>query len=138
MTSARTRALASLPVVVVAVFAGIVSYSHIYALAVRTGQSGTAARLLPLSVDLLIVAGSVILLADSGRSRLGWLGVGPGVAATLFANIESGLGHGWLAAMVAAWPAIAFSLASFMLERWLHGQQRSQPQPVSAHPGQLG
>ena len=105
MTSARTRALASLPVVVVAVFAGIVSYSHIYALAVRTGQSGTAARLLPLSVDLLIVAGSVILLADSGRSRLGWLGVGPGVAATLFANIESGLGHGWLAAMVAAWPA---------------------------------
>jgi hypothetical protein len=46
------------------------------------------------------------------------------VAATLFANVESGLGHGWLAAMVAAWLAIAFSLASFMLERWLHGQQR--------------
>jgi hypothetical protein len=124
MTSTRTRALASLPVAVVAVFAGIVSYSHIYALAVRTGQSGTAARLLPLSVDLLIVAGSVILLADAGRSRLGWLGVGPGVAATLFANVESGIGHGWLAATVAVWPAIAFSLASFMLERWLHGQAR--------------
>jgi hypothetical protein len=124
MTSTRTRVLASLPVAVVAAFAGIVSYSHIYALAVRTGQAQTAARLLPLSVDLLIVAGSVILLADSGRSRLGWLGTAPGVTATLFANVESGLGHGWLAAMVAAWPAIAFSLASFMLERWLHGQQR--------------
>jgi len=66
--------MAALPVAAVAVFAGIVSYSHIYALAVRTGQAGTAARLLPLSVDLLIVAGSVILLADSDRSRLGWLG----------------------------------------------------------------
>ena len=53
----QPRTLAALPVAAVAVFAGIVSYSHIYALAVRTGQAGTAARLLPLSVDLLIVAG---------------------------------------------------------------------------------
>ena len=48
----------------------------------------------------------------------------PGVAATLFANVCSGLPHGHLAATVAAWPAIAFSVASFMLERWLKSQAR--------------
>jgi hypothetical protein len=47
----------------VAAFVDIVSYPHIYALAVRAGRAGTATRL--LSVDLLIVAGSGILLADS-------------------------------------------------------------------------
>ena len=132
MTRDRTALLAALPVAAVAVFAGIVSYSHIFALAVRTGQSGTAARLLPLSVDLLIVAGSVILLAEGGNSRLGWLGVGPGVVATLFANVESGLPHGPLGATVAAWPAVAFSVATFMVERWLKSRAGVLP---AAAPG---
>jgi hypothetical protein len=119
------RYIAAVPVGAVAVFAGIVSYSHIYWLAVATGQAGTAARLMPFSVDALIVAGSVILFQASARQQwLGWLGVGPGVAATVFANVESGISHGWLAAIVAGWPALAFSLASFMLERWFAGQAK--------------
>ena len=112
-----------------ATFAGIVSYSHIYRLALATGQTGTAARLMPLSVDCLIIAGSVILFqAGPSQQWLGWLGVAPGVAATLFANVESGISHGWLAATVNGWPALAFCLASFMLERWLRGQ--GQPAPA--------
>jgi len=80
---------------------GIVSYSHIYRLAVATGQTGTAARLMPLSVDRLIVAGLVILYQTwPSQQWLGWLGVVPDVAATLFANVESGISHGWLAARV--------------------------------------
>ena len=131
------RYLAAAPVAAVAVFAGIVSYSHIYRLAVATGQAGTAARLMPLSVDCLIIAGSVILFQAGARQQwLGWLGVGPGVAATVFATGESGIGHGWLAATVAGWPALAFSLASFMLERWLSSQVRGAavPAPASAEP----
>ena len=121
MTWNRTAVLAALPVAAVAVIAGIVSFSHIEALGLRTGQTITDARLLPLAVDGLIVAGSVILLAGSW---LGWIGVALGVAGTLYANVMSGLPRGPLAAAVAAWPAIAFTVASFMLERWLAGQGR--------------
>jgi hypothetical protein len=103
----------------VAVIAGEVSYSHIMALGLRTGHTIADSRLLPLAVDGLIVAGSVILLAGS---PLGWLGVALGIGATVFANVESGLPHGALAATVAAWPAIAFSVATFVLERWLKSQ----------------
>jgi Protein of unknown function (DUF2637) len=115
----RTALLAALPVAAVAVIAGVVSYSHIEALGLATGQSITDARLLPLAVDGLIVAGSVILLAGSW---LGWIGVAIGVGGTLYANVMSGLPRGPLAATVAAWPALAFTVASFMLERWLKSQ----------------
>ena len=87
MTWNRTAVLAALPVAAVAVIAGIVSFSHIEALGLRTGQTITDARLLPLAVDGLIVAGSVILLAGSW---LGWIGVALGVAGTLYANVMSG------------------------------------------------
>lgn len=119
MTRKPTAILAAIPVAAVAVIAGIVSFSHIEALGLRTGQSITDARLLPLAVDGLIIAGSVILLAGSW---LGWIGVALGVGGTVYANVMSGLPRGPLAATVAAWPALAFTVASFMLERWLKAQ----------------
>ena len=70
------------------------------------------------------MAGSVILAAGCA---LGWLGLVLGVGATLFANLESGLPHGQLAAVVATWPAVAFTVASFMLERWLKSQVGNGP-----------
>ena len=134
MTWNRTAILAALPVAAVAVIAGIVSFSHIEALGLRTGQSITDARLLPLAVDGLIIAGSVILLAGSW---LGWLGVAPGVAGTLYANVMSGLPRGPLAATVAAWPALAFTVASFMLERWLKARVTAAPVDVPGVPAEL-
>ena len=126
----RPVLLAALPTAAVAVIAGVVSYTHVYALAVRTQQGPVASHLLPLSLDGLIVAGSAILLAGSW---LGWLGVVPGVLGTLFANVVSMLPHGHLAATVASWPAIAFTVASFMLERWLKGQVgQDRPENVCA------
>jgi Protein of unknown function (DUF2637) len=127
----RTAILAALPVAAVAVIAGVVSYSHIEALGLSTGQSITDARLLPLAADGLIVAGSVILLAGSW---LGWIGVALGVAGKLYANVMSGLPRGPLAATVAAWPALAFTVASFMLERWLAAQADAVPVAVSDVP----
>ena len=133
MTWNRSAIAAALPVAAVAVIAGVVSYSHIEALGLATGQSITDARLLPLAVDGLIVAGSVILLAGSW---LGWIGVAIGVAGTLYANVMSGLPRGPLAATVAAWPALAFTVASFMLECWLKSQVTA-PGAVPAVPGEL-
>jgi hypothetical protein len=116
VTWTRTAVLAAVPVAAVAVMAGVVSFSHIETLALRAHQSITDARLLPFSIDGLIVAGAAVVLAGYW---LGWLSVALGVAATVFSNVESGLPYGPLPATVAAWPAIAFSVASFVLERWL-------------------
>jgi hypothetical protein len=96
----------------VAAFAAVVSYSHIYGLGRAHGQNGTAARLLPLSVDGLILAASLVLLheARNGRDAPGlarfmlWLGI----AATIGANIAYGAGYGLLGALISAWPAVAF------------------------------
>ena len=120
----REIVLASLPVGLVATIAGIVSYSHIVALGLRTHQGSGDAHLLPFAVDFLIVAGSVILLAGYW---LGWLCVAAGVAGTLFANLEFGLPYGWLPAVVSTWPAVAFTVATFVLERWLRSRRRQQP-----------
>ncbi len=96
----------------VAAFAAVVSYSHIYGLGGAHGQDGTAARLLPLSVDGLILAASLVLLheARNGRDAPGlarfmlWLGIG----ATIGANLAYGAGYGLLGALISAWPAVAF------------------------------
>jgi hypothetical protein len=124
----QTLAVAA-PVAAVAIIAGVVSYGHIEALALAQHQTIAQARMLPFAVDFLIVAGSVVVL---GGYWLGWVGVVAGVAATLFANVESGLPYGPLAATVAAWPAVAFTVASFILERWIkrqvtHGGQGGRP-----------
>ena len=96
----------------VAAFAAVVSYSHIYGLGRAHGQDGTAARLLPLSVDGLILAASLVLLHEARNGRdaprlarlILWLGIG----ATIGANIAYGAGYGLLGALVSAWPAVAF------------------------------
>jgi ribose/xylose/arabinose/galactoside ABC-type transport system permease subunit len=47
-------------VLAVAAFAAVISYTHMYDLGRAHGQSGTAARLLPLSVDGLILAAGLL------------------------------------------------------------------------------
>lgn len=96
----------------VAAFAAVVSYSHMYGLGRTHGQDGTAARLLPLSVDGLILAASLVLLHEARNDRdaprlarvMLWLGIG----ATIGANIAYGAGYGMLGALISAWPAVAF------------------------------
>jgi hypothetical protein len=99
-------------VTAVAGFAAVVSYSHIYDLGHTHGQSGTAARLLPLSVDGLILAASLVMLHEARNKRpapalsrfMLWLGI----AATVGANVAYGSGYGLLGMVISAWPAIGF------------------------------
>jgi hypothetical protein len=106
------RRAAAAAVVAVAAFAAVVSYSHIYELGRTHGQSGTAARLLPLSVDGLLLAASLVLLHE-GRKEAGapalarcmlWLGV----SATVGANVAYGAPYGALGAIISALPAVSF------------------------------
>ncbi len=129
------RILAAAVVLAVAAFAAIVSYSHIFELGRHHGQDGTAARLLPLSVDGLIAAASLVMLHAARRSQqvpqlARWM-LGLGVGATVAANIFYGLPFGWLAAVVSAWPAVAFVGSVEMAVRFVrdarHDSTGAQP-----------
>jgi hypothetical protein len=65
------RAVTAVAVTAVAGIAAAVSYTHLHDLAIAHGQSGLAARMLPSSVDGLIVAASLVLMheARGGRTR---------------------------------------------------------------------
>jgi hypothetical protein len=101
----------ALAVVGVAAVAAAASYEHAYALVRAHGEIGWTGRTVPLTVDGLIYASSMVML-DSARRRMSvpvlarWL-LGLGIAATLAANVAHGLGHGPVGAAVAAWPAVA-------------------------------
>ena len=117
--------------VAVAAFAAVVSYSHIYGLGRAHGQDGTAARLLPLSVDGLILAASLVLLHEARNGRdapalarlMLWLGIG----ATVGANIAYGVGFGLLGALISAWPAVAFIGAVEMVMQLVAPRPRASP-----------
>ena len=89
-------------------FAAAVSYSHIYDLARLHGQTVTDARLLPLSVDGLIVAASFVLLHEARAGRVvprlaRWM-LAVGVITTLAANVLYGLHGGAYDALMSACP----------------------------------
>ena len=113
------RVATSAVVSAVAAFAAVVSYSHIYDLARQHGEAGTAGRLLPLSVDGLILAASLVALheARAGRSvpGLARVALALGIAATVAANVAYGLGYGWIGALISAWPAIGFIFSAELL-----------------------
>jgi hypothetical protein len=98
-------------VVGVAAVAAVASYEHAYALVRAHGEAGWTGRLIPLTVDGLIYASSMVML-DSARRRVGVPPparrlLGLGIVATLAANVARGFGHGLVGSAVAAWPAIA-------------------------------
>jgi membrane protease YdiL (CAAX protease family) len=56
-----------------AAIAAVVSYSHMYELALRHGEPEWRAALFPLSVDGMIVGASMTLLSDARHGRKGGL-----------------------------------------------------------------
>jgi hypothetical protein len=117
-------------VVGVAVVAAVVSYEHAYALVHAHGETGWTAHLIPLTVDGLIWASSMVML-DSARRKVPvpalarWL-LGLGIAATLAANVAHGLGHGPVGAAVGAWPAVALVGSYELLMMIIRGGQEPE------------
>jgi hypothetical protein len=118
----------------VAAVAAVASYEHAYDLVRAHGESGWTARMVPLTVDGLIYATSMVIL-DSARREVPvpalarWL-LGLGIAATLAANVAHGLGHGRVGAAVAAWPAVALA-GSYELFMTIIRGARPPDNPVS-------
>jgi hypothetical protein len=83
----------ALAVLGVAAVAAVASYEHAYDLVRAHGEAGWAARLVPLTVDGLIYASSMVMLDSARRKRAvpalaRWL-LGLGIAATLAANVAT-------------------------------------------------
>jgi len=116
-------------VLVVAAVAAVVSYEHMRTVAGRAGEDWRA-WLLPLSVDGLVVAASMVLLtrrrAGLPGGQLAWCALLGGVGASLAANIAAAEPT-TTARVVAAWPALAFALA---LELLLQQRQMPAVDPV--------
>jgi hypothetical protein len=124
-----SRLTAGVSLAVVAIVTGVISYIHIDGLTLALHQPAVVAHLYPFGVDGLVVIGGVVLLTI-GKTHpwLGWLGVIPGVGASLFANWESGIRYGCLSAGWATVPAASFALSVMLFERWTAAQ-------VSEHRG---
>src|SRR5580693_1917180 len=127
-------------VIGVAAVAAAASYEHAYALVRAHGEAGWTGRVVPLTVDGLIYASSMVML-DSARRKVlvpslaRWL-LGLGIAATLAANVAHGLGHGPSGAVVAAWPAVALVGSYELLMVIIRSGQ--VPADTAAGPGTSG
>ncbi|MFG3530704.1 DUF2637 domain-containing protein [Streptomyces sp. NPDC047917] len=100
-------------VLVQAVIAGALSFSHLHDLAEAAGQDGWKAWAYPISVDLLLVAAWRRMRVRAGN-RPAWVWFVIALTASLGANIATAgmldLGNtpAWLRILVAGWPALAF------------------------------
>ncbi|MGD9989330.1 DUF2637 domain-containing protein [Pseudonocardia sp.] len=108
-------------VAVVAVVAAVASYVHMHQLASGAGE-GWRAILVPLSVDGMLVAASMVMFVRRREGLpaglLPWVGLVLGIVASLAANVAAGQPTwrpGWLPGVVAAWPPIALAIGFELL-----------------------
>ncbi|MGI5165638.1 DUF2637 domain-containing protein [Spirillospora sp. CA-253888] len=129
------RATTAGAVVLVAVVAAVVSYRHALELVRAHGETGLTAYLVPITVDGLVWAASMVILDAARRARpvptLAQWSLGAGIVATIGANLAHGLDHGPLGAVVGVWPALAL-VGSYELLMML---LRKSPEPLQDHLG---
>ncbi|MGP3636289.1 DUF2637 domain-containing protein [Streptomyces sp. 24-1644] len=123
-------------VLVQAVIAGALSFSHLHDLAQAAGQDGWKAWAYPISVDLLLVA-AWRRMRTHADNRAAWIWFVIALAASLGANIATaGLLDlndvpAWLRILVAGWPALAF-LGGTLLAHAPSAPADFEPVPAAA------
>lgn len=138
MTDRLIRITTALAVSTVAAVAAVISYRHAYELVGTHGETGVTARLLPFTVDGLILAASMLILDANRRHQpvppLARCCLGAGILATISANLAHGLGHGAIGALVSAWPALALAGSFELLMILIRTEpQTSATQTPSVH-----
>ncbi|MGW6209258.1 DUF2637 domain-containing protein [Streptomyces sp. NPDC055089] len=123
-------------VLVQAVIAGALSFSHLHDLAEAAGQDGWKAWAYPISVDLLLVA-AWRRMRTHADNRPAWVWFVIALTASLGANIATAgmldLGDvpPWLRILVAGWPALAF-LGGTLLAHTPTAPTETEPAPTAA------
>jgi hypothetical protein len=127
-------------VATVAAVAAVISYRHAYELVSTHGEAGVTARLVPFTVDGLILAASMLILDATRRDQpvpgLARWCLGAGIIATIGANLAHGVGHGPIGALVSAWPALALAGSFELLMTLIRAGQHATA--AMASPGTLG
>jgi hypothetical protein len=117
--------------------------ARVYALARGHGMDATAALLVAVSLGGLIVGASLALLSEE---RNPWVpGTAEymqllGLAVMAAAGITSGARYGLLAAIISAWPAVAFFGAADMLLELVprfRSRREARPATAPAVPGEV-
>jgi hypothetical protein len=128
-------------VLAVAGIAAYISYWHAYAVVREYGENGVTALLEPATIDGLVYASSMVILHAARHQlpvpRLARWMLALGIAASLAVNVAQGWSHGFVGAVVAAWPAVSL-IGSFELLAWLiRTAAVSEPDraPVADHGG---
>jgi hypothetical protein len=136
MTDQLIRITTALAVATVAAVAAVISYRHGYELVSTHGEMGVTARLLPFTVDGLILAASMLILDANRRHQpvppLARWCLGAGILATIGANLAHGLGHGPIGALVSAWPALALAGSFELLMTLIRTERRPSAVPQAA------
>lgn len=117
-------------VAVVAVVAGLLSYSHIRNLAIAAG-SGWEADILPLSLDGLVAACTFTLVHDRrtgrGGNPLAWAGIVVGLIGSVAANViavdPSIVDLRVVAQVLAAFPPLALAVSAHLLVQTSKGHR---------------
>lgn len=126
-------------VLVQAVIAGSLSFSHLHDLADAAGQGGWKAWAYPISVDLLLVA-AWRRLRSEGPSRLAWCWFLVALTASLGANIATA---GFLDLAdppaplrlgIAGWPALAFLGGTLLAHSGAEAGEGTEPIDGAAEP----
>ncbi|MBB4930579.1 hypothetical protein F4561_001399 [Lipingzhangella halophila] len=115
-----SRWITTATVLLLAAIAAVVSYAHMFELALRHGEPAWRAGLFPLSVDGMIVTASMALLSDARQGRRGgalpWTLLVVGSAASLAANVAVAAPTVW-SRVIHAWPSFALMGAYELLMR---------------------
>jgi hypothetical protein len=135
MTDRVIRITTAVAVATVAAVAAVISYRHAYELVSTHGETGVTARLMPFTVDGLILAASMLILDANRRHQpvpqLARWCLGAGILATIGANMAHGLGHGPIGALVSAWPALALAGSFELLMTLIRAEPRTSITPAS-------
>jgi len=139
MTDRLIRITTALAVATVAAVAAVISYRHAYELVSTHGETVITARLVPFTVDGLILAASMLTL-DANRRRqqvppLARWCLGAGIVATTGANLAHGLGHGPIGALISAWPAVALAGSFELLMTLIRTDRCEASAPTQLVPG---
>ena len=123
----------------VGLVAAVLSYRHQFELAAGHGESALTARLVPFSIDGLLLAGTLAVLDAARRARgPAWaarITVALGVAMTLWANVVHGLAYGPAGVVISGWPPVALIAAVEVLARMVRPAPAGQPDAILARRG---
>lgn len=125
----------SLTVIGLGGVAAVVSFRHALDVVQDHGETRDTAMLYPLTIDGLVFASSMVLLDSARRGEeaplLAKWTLGIGIGATVAVNILHGIEHGFVGAVIAAWPALALVLAVELLMGLIRRGRQAAVEPVA-------